>query len=162
MPPGILDRAGAVRSVLEYLEKAAEFDKLAEQADSPASARRFADLAACYRLLASERKRLIKDAPEGTGAPADQSPPETCGGAPDAGEGYGDRMNRDIQLVHLQEAERHVAEGARHIVEQEQRIAELDRDGHDTVQARKLLETFRSVQLEHVAHRDHILRELEQ
>jgi ferritin len=70
-------------------------------------------------------------------------------------------MKRDIQFAHLQEAERHVATGERHIVEQERRIADLDRDGHDTTQARALLETFRTLQAEHVAHRDHILRELE-
>jgi hypothetical protein len=70
-------------------------------------------------------------------------------------------MKRDMQLAHLQEAERHVATGERHIAEQERRIAELDRNGHDTSQARTLLETFRALQNEHVAHRDHILRELE-
>lgn len=69
-------------------------------------------------------------------------------------------MKRDIQLAHLQEAERHVAVGERHIAEQERRIAELDRDGHDTKQARELLETFRTLQAEHLAHRDHILKEL--
>jgi hypothetical protein len=49
-----------MRSVSEYLEKAAEFDRLAEQAEWPALVRRFADVAACYRLLAKERKHLIE------------------------------------------------------------------------------------------------------
>ena len=71
-------------------------------------------------------------------------------------------MDRKIQLAHLEEAERHVAQGERHIVEQENRIADLDRYGHDTAQARRLLETFRFVQAEHVAHRNHILKALAQ
>ena len=65
-----------------------------------------------------------------------------------------------MQLRHSEEAERHVARGKRHIAEQEQRIAELDRDGHDTTQARRLLQNFRDLQVQHVEHRDHILREL--
>ena len=70
-------------------------------------------------------------------------------------------MNRQVQLAHLQEAERRVAEGES-IAAQEQLITQLERDGHHTAQARRLLETFRSIQVEHVAHRDHIRKELEQ
>lgn len=70
-------------------------------------------------------------------------------------------MNRAMQLKHLEEAERHVAEGERHIVEQEQRVATMDRNGHDARQARDLLDTLRAAQVQFVAHRDFILKELE-
>lgn len=71
-------------------------------------------------------------------------------------------MDRSIKLEHLAEAEAHVAEGQRHIDRQEQIVAELDRDGHDTKQAWELLAIFRSLQIEHIAHRDRLLRELKQ
>jgi hypothetical protein len=50
-----------MRSVAEYMHKAAEFDGLAARACEPALKRRYADLAECYRLLADERKRLIDE-----------------------------------------------------------------------------------------------------
>lgn len=65
-------------------------------------------------------------------------------------------------LRHLEQAERHTAQGARHIAEQEQRIAELRRDGHDIADAEDLLRLFREMQDQHVAHRDRILKKLEQ
>jgi hypothetical protein len=49
-----------VRSVAEYSEKAAEFDALAKEASDPGLKKRYADVAECYRLLASERQRLIE------------------------------------------------------------------------------------------------------
>ncbi|MCK1503120.1 MULTISPECIES: hypothetical protein [unclassified Bradyrhizobium] len=49
-----------MRTVTEYQSRAAEFDGLAELATQPALQRRYADLAACYRLLAEERNRLIE------------------------------------------------------------------------------------------------------
>jgi len=45
-----------VRSVAEYLAKAAEFDELAGSASEPALKKRYAE---CYRLLASERQGVI-------------------------------------------------------------------------------------------------------
>jgi hypothetical protein len=51
-----LRRGGAVRSVAEYLAKAAEFDELAGSASEPALKKRYAE---CYRLLASERQGVI-------------------------------------------------------------------------------------------------------
>ena len=50
----------AMRSIAEYLGKAAEFDRLAVEGDAPLK-KRYADLAECYRLLAQERKRLIDE-----------------------------------------------------------------------------------------------------
>ena len=61
---------------------------------------------------------------------------------------------------HLAQAQRSVAQGERHIEEQEQRVAKLTRDGHDISQAEDLLEVFRETQVQHVAHRDLILREM--
>ena len=48
-----------MRSVAEYLERAAEFEQLARAASEPTLRKRYADVAECYRLLASERQRLI-------------------------------------------------------------------------------------------------------
>jgi hypothetical protein len=52
-----------VRSVSEYLERAAEFEALAASATVDVLRKRYSDIAACYRLLAKEREWLI-----GTGA----------------------------------------------------------------------------------------------
>lgn len=71
-------------------------------------------------------------------------------------------MDRTMQIRHLVEAERHVAQGERHLLEQERRLADLDCNGHGTIQGRRLLQNFRDLQMLHVAHRDQILRELEQ
>jgi hypothetical protein len=69
-------------------------------------------------------------------------------------------MNRAMHLRHLEQAERHVAEGERHLTKQEERVSKMT-GGWDMVLARKLLETFRVSQQQHIAHRDMILRELE-
>ena len=61
-------------------------------------------------------------------------------------------MDRAMAERHLQEAEGHVALGERHIA--------LSSEGLDTAEARRLLETFKKVQQEHVAHRDLLLTEL--
>lgn len=70
-------------------------------------------------------------------------------------------MNRSMHLRHLKQAEEHVRSGARHISDQELRIADFELYGHDTILARALLETFRHIQVELIAHRDLILRELD-
>lgn len=48
-----------MRTVAEYLEKAAEFDELARSTSDQALKKRFSDVAECYRLLARERERLV-------------------------------------------------------------------------------------------------------
>ena len=58
-----------MRTVTEYLLKAAEFDDLAQLVPNSALRKRYADLAECYRLLARERERLVT-----TGTLADTSP----------------------------------------------------------------------------------------
>ena len=68
-------------------------------------------------------------------------------------------MDRSIQFRRLEEAERHVAEGAEHINKQEALVASLDRDGHDTTEANKLLANFRASSPAW-EHRNRILKEL--
>ena len=50
-----------MRSVEEYRSKADGFERLAAQATHAVQRRRYADLAACYRILADERARLIAE-----------------------------------------------------------------------------------------------------
>ena len=59
-----------MRSVAEYLEKAAEFDELARSTSEPVIKKRYADVAESYRLLAIVRQRLIE-----TGALKPEQPP---------------------------------------------------------------------------------------
>ncbi|MCA1364422.1 hypothetical protein I6F14_26130 [Bradyrhizobium sp. IC3069] len=69
-------------------------------------------------------------------------------------------MDRAMALRHLAEAEEHISLADRHLSEQEVRIADLELSGHDTSLARAIGETFRLTLARHLAHRDHILREL--
>lgn len=43
---------------------------------------------------------------------------------------------------HLAQAKRHVAEGERHVAEQVALIEQLERDGHDTTDAKAFLKTL--------------------
>jgi hypothetical protein len=61
---------------------------------------------------------------------------------------------------YLAEAERHVALGEQHVARQRKIVAELERDGHDTAQARELLRVLEGTQASHVSHRDRLLTEL--
>ena len=70
-------------------------------------------------------------------------------------------MDRSRQLHHLEQAERHVLRGEQSVSELEQRIEELEGQGHDATLARAVLETFLRTQVQFVAHRDLILRELD-
>ena len=58
-----------MRSVAEYLARAAEFDELARAASEPTLKQRYIDIVECYRLLAKDRKRLI-----GTGVIESEQP----------------------------------------------------------------------------------------
>jgi hypothetical protein len=51
-----------VRTVAEYLERAAEFEAQAAATSIDTLKKRYADIAACYRLLAREREWLISTA----------------------------------------------------------------------------------------------------
>jgi hypothetical protein len=51
-------------------------------------------------------------------------------------------MDESVLRGHLERAERHVAEGHEHVRRQRILIDELERDGHDSTQARELLARF--------------------
>ncbi len=63
---------------------------------------------------------------------------------------------------HLAQAEEHIALGQHHIARQRKLVAKLERDGHDTTDARRLLANFEKTQEMHLADRDRILKELAQ
>jgi hypothetical protein len=67
---------------------------------------------------------------------------------------------RQMILEHLALAERHIAEGDRRLARQVDLIAELDRDGYDTKDARMILVTMQDTQALHRDDRERILREL--
>jgi hypothetical protein len=69
-------------------------------------------------------------------------------------------MDRQIQLIHLAEAERHIALARDHVDRQEEIVAEFDRRGFATGLARSLLSTFQASLLLHEQHRALILAEL--
>jgi predicted RNA methylase len=58
-------------------------------------------------------------------------------------------MDRSILEKHLAIAQQHVIEGMDHLAQQEQIVAELERDGHDTVEALKILAMLRDTQKLH-------------
>lgn len=69
-------------------------------------------------------------------------------------------MDQQMLLDHLKQVEQHVALGKGHVALQQRLIADLDRDGHDTTDARALLKQFEGIQVLHLEHRDRLLREL--
>ena len=58
------------------------------------------------------------------------------------------------------QAERHVAQGKAVIEKQQSLVAELERDGHDTAEARGLLATFLDIQRLHEEDLARITRKL--
>jgi hypothetical protein len=73
-------------------------------------------------------------------------------------------MDREIELAHLAIAEKAVAESERHIEREEQMIADLERGGHhqDLNLALQTLANYRRMHVEHVAHRNLLLKMLQQ
>ena len=69
-------------------------------------------------------------------------------------------MDREMVERHLAQAQRHVKEGERHIAGQRELLTRLDRDGHDTTEAAKLLANFEDLQRMHLTDRDRLEREL--
>jgi hypothetical protein len=61
---------------------------------------------------------------------------------------------------HLELANKHVAEGHRRVEAQVGLVARLRRDGHDTLQARILLQQFKTSLALQVEARDRIVQEL--
>jgi hypothetical protein len=70
-------------------------------------------------------------------------------------------MNRQAMERHLAKAEEHIATGQRNIARQHKIIAELERDGHGTSTARKILQTFEELQHLQRQERDRAARELQ-
>jgi hypothetical protein len=69
-------------------------------------------------------------------------------------------VDRAMIERHLAQAERHIAEGERRIERQREIIAALERDGHDTIQARAPMVNFEEVLRTHIADRDLIRNQL--
>jgi hypothetical protein len=59
-------------------------------------------------------------------------------------------MDRRMMLNHVAQARHHVAEGEAHIARQRELVAELERDGHDASDARRLLAQFIVMQTMHM------------
>ncbi|PPQ34243.1 hypothetical protein [Rhodopila globiformis] len=70
-------------------------------------------------------------------------------------------MNREMLRQRLAQAGEHIVLGEHHIVRQQEIVAELERDGHDTAQARRILAIFKETQVVHIAVRDQLRRELD-
>lgn len=71
-------------------------------------------------------------------------------------------MDRSLVERHLAQAQRHVADGERHVEEQRALVSELERHGHDTAQAVRLLGQFEEMLALHRSDRDRLLKELEE
>ena len=56
-------------------------------------------------------------------------------------------MDQQEIREHLTQAEKHVALGEQHLASQRAIVAQLDADGHDTTQARALLEQYEQLQV---------------
>jgi hypothetical protein len=69
-------------------------------------------------------------------------------------------VDRETALQHLELANKHVAEGQKRIDAQLALVAKLARDGHDTLQAKSLLEQFEQTLALQLETRDRIVQEL--
>ena len=69
-------------------------------------------------------------------------------------------MVRDILERQLTKAEEQVAIAAQNVARQRELVAELERDGYDATQAKKMLEQFLEQQALHIADRDRLIKEL--
>jgi hypothetical protein len=63
-------------------------------------------------------------------------------------------MDHIMLAQHLAEEEEHVVSGRRAIIRQRELILDLERDGHEAAEARRLLATFEEVLKLHMAARD--------
>jgi hypothetical protein len=69
-------------------------------------------------------------------------------------------MERGMLEEHLAMAERHVAEGQQRVEGQRRLVAEMERDGHDIVEGRRMLAAFEETQRLAIEDRDRIAQEL--
>jgi hypothetical protein len=63
-------------------------------------------------------------------------------------------MDHIMLAQHLAEEEEHVVSGRRAIIRQRELILDLERDGHEAAEARRLLAKFEEVLKLHMADRD--------
>lgn len=68
--------------------------------------------------------------------------------------------DRAIIEQHLAMAEGHVAKAGELVERQRSLVADLERDGHDTTEARRLLAEFQEIEAMHISDRDRLRREL--
>jgi arginine repressor len=69
-------------------------------------------------------------------------------------------MDRELLENSLEKAQRHVAKAERHVASQRELVAQLEREGHDSSQANKLLRQFAELLAIHIADRDRLRKEL--
>jgi hypothetical protein len=69
---------------------------------------------------------------------------------------------RQLLQEHLVLAEKHISTGEHALEHQRAVVLELERDGHDSTEARSLLTTMEETQQLHVAGRDRLRAELEE
>jgi hypothetical protein len=69
-------------------------------------------------------------------------------------------FDRDSVSRHLELANKHVAGGQRRVEAQLELVLRLERDGHDTLQAKRLLEQFEQILALQIENRDRIVQEL--
>jgi len=69
-------------------------------------------------------------------------------------------MDRALWEQHLFLAERHVAAGERHVARQREIVAELERQGHDSGVAVRLLDSFEKLLAVHRKDRDRLRADL--
>ena len=68
-------------------------------------------------------------------------------------------IERAMVEEHLRLAERRVEEGKQHLANQRELICQMERDGHDTNEARRLLKEFEELQELHLADRERLRQE---
>lgn len=69
-------------------------------------------------------------------------------------------VDREMAAQHLELANKHVLRGQQRVDAQVGLVARLERDGHDTLQARRLLEQFEQILALQIETRDRIVQEL--
>ena len=69
-------------------------------------------------------------------------------------------MDREQLTEHLAQAERHIEQSYEHIARQSELVTRLQRDGHETSEAKRLLAEFEELLKIHIAGRDRLREEL--
>ena len=69
-------------------------------------------------------------------------------------------VDRAMLQQHRRLAYEHVKLGERHVWRQRELVAELEADGHDTTEAKRLLANFEALLEQHAQERDRLVRKL--